>query len=202
MKKKELVYALVLHRFFEQKQAKFTQLELAKQLEISTSTVNNALAPLVKMGAIIVGGMNFRVVDAKKILFYWASARNLRKDVVFSTGVKEGVSFAEKHLPSGVVFTAFTGFKFKFASVPADYGSVYIYADDFAVKQITKRFPQQEAKRATSHARLFVLKKPEKLELACDGGVASNALLFVDLWNLRDWQAKEFLSELEKKMGV
>ncbi|MBI5159335.1 winged helix-turn-helix domain-containing protein [Candidatus Micrarchaeota archaeon] len=201
MKKKELVYALVLHCFFEQRQAKFTQLELARQLGISTSTVNNALSPLVKMGAVVVGGMNFRVVDAKKILLYWASARNLKKDVIFSASVEEGVSFAEKHLPAEVIFTGFTGFKFKFSSVPADYASVYVYASDFAAKQIAKRFPQQETKRQ-SPANLFVLKKPEKLELACENSVASNALLFVDLWNLRDWQAKEFLAELDKKMGV
>lgn len=199
MKKKELVYALVLHRFFERKQAKFTQLELAKQLKISTSTVNNALAPLVKMGAIIVGPMNFRVVDAKKILLYWAGIRNLKSDTVYSTNVVEGVQFAEKHLPAEIVFTAFSGFKFKFGNVPADYGSVYVYADEFAAKQIEKRFPQTKTNKTPN---LYVLRKQEKLESVCEDNVASNSLLFVDLWNLREWQAKEFLGELEKELGV
>ena len=32
--------------------------------------------------------------------------------------------------------------------------------------------------------------------------VVSNELLFVDLWNLREWYAKEFLKALKQKMGL
>src|SRR3989338_9411349 len=85
MKKIEFVYREILYQSLEKKNNKLTQLAVASKLNISLSTVNHALKPLRAMGAIEVKLKNFTVVDGKKMLYYWASLRNIAKDVVYKT---------------------------------------------------------------------------------------------------------------------
>jgi len=66
MKNSELVYRELLSGV-ETENARFTQLGLAKTLGISLSTVNNALMPLRKMGAVkIPYELVERLKEAKK----------------------------------------------------------------------------------------------------------------------------------------
>ena len=99
----------------------------------------------------------------------------------------------EKSMPSGITFTAFTAFRLKFRDVPADYSEVYVYAEEEELGEIKKRFPQKGGP-----ANLIVLLKPEKFG---NEKIVSNELMFVDLWNLKEWYAKEFLKALRQKMG-
>ena len=69
MKKSELVYRELLFNAIEKKNNKLTQLELSKKLSISLSTVNNAIKPLVNMGAIQINLRNLQILDIKKILY-------------------------------------------------------------------------------------------------------------------------------------
>src|SRR3989338_145380 len=110
MKKSELVYREMLRGFLEAKKAKFTQLELARALKISLSTVSNALQPLRRMGAVRVKRRSFEVVNAKKVLYYLASARSLDKDVIYKTRADMTVSGIEKGMPPQVVFAAYTAY--------------------------------------------------------------------------------------------
>ena len=71
--------------------------------------------------------------------------------------------------------------------MPADYSEVYIYSDEDNLKQIKKRFPETK-----NQPNLFILKKEfDKM---------SQSLLFVDLWNLKQWYAKDFLKAMEEKL--
>lgn len=196
MRKNEFVYRELLYQFIEKRNNRFTQLALAKNLVISISTVNNALKPLIAMGAIEIRKMSFSILDYKKLLLYWASMRNLEKDIGYKTRVETSIKNLESAMPSGVTFTAFSAYRFRFKEAAADYDEVYMYANDEAVKEIKKRF-----KESKPPYNLFVLKSNEHLFKTAEKGNASIAQTFVDLWNMRTWYAKEFVKSLERKIG-
>ena len=185
MKKIELVYKYIMDELIERKNKKLTQAEIARSLNISLSTVNLAIGHLKKMNAVRVKKRSFEIVNGKKILLYWASIRNLNKDIVYSTRVENSVAEIEKNMPNGVVYSAYSWYKFRFNDVPADYSEVYVYSDD--LNEIKKRFKENK-----NEPNLFVLKKEfDKMSLA---------LLFVDIWNLKEWYAKDFLKSIEGKI--
>jgi predicted transcriptional regulator len=66
--KVERVYREILYGLLEEKCTKFTQKELSKKCQISISTVNYALKPLVRMHAIEMCRKGFTVVNLKKLL--------------------------------------------------------------------------------------------------------------------------------------
>lgn len=189
MKKIELVYREILFNVMERNNKILTQSHLANALNISLSTVNLALKPLESMNAIKIKKMGFDIIDVKKILYYWASKRNIEKDIIYKTRVEEPVKEIEKQMPNNIVFTAYSAYKFKFKDVPADYSEVYIYGDE----NIKKRF-----KENNKFPNLFILKKDNAEKY---GKTATIANLFVDLWNLKQWYAKDFLNALEAKIG-
>ncbi|MBI1935887.1 hypothetical protein HYS31_05590 [Candidatus Woesearchaeota archaeon] len=190
MKKIEFVYRELLFNAIEKENRHLTQAYLAQALEISLSTVNLALKPLARMNSVRIKKTGFDIIDAKKILYYWASIRNVEKGIIYQTRVDAPVKEIEKEMPDDVVFTAFSAYKFKFKDVPADYSEVYVYGDE----NVKKRF-----KESKEIPNLFVLKKDEIIERY--GKTATAANLFVDLWNLRQWYANDFLKALEAKIG-
>ena len=187
MLKSELVFLEVF------KGAK-TQKEIAERLGISLSTVNNAVEPLARIGAIEKRKFGLKLIDKEKALTYWACIRNLEKDIVYKTRAEMPITEIEKSMPSGVSFTAFTAFKLKFKDVPADYSEVYVYVDEEELAEIKKRFAQK-----SGPPNLIALAKPANFG---DEKIVSDELMFVDLWNLKEWYAKEFLNALKQKIGV
>jgi len=190
MKKIEFVYREILSNAIEKKEKQLTQAYLSRTLKISLSTVHLALQPLVRMYAIKVNPRSFRVIDTRKILYYWASIRNLEKDIVFKTRIEEPIKEIEKQIPNSSIFTAYSAYKFIFKDVPADYSEVYVY-DTLDIK---KRW-----KENVNNPNLFVLQKDYALEHYSN--VVPLAQLFVDLWNLKTWYAKDFLIALENRIG-
>jgi hypothetical protein len=185
----ERVYREILHKILDEKnkEAVFKQQELSKATGLSISTVNYCLVPLESMNAIEKKPFGFRVVDAKKILLYWASKRRLTRDIVYQTFVNASVENIEANVPANSVFTAYSGFKFKFKKVPADYSEVIVYGNK---EDFEKRFEINEKK-----PNLIVLQLDEHL---LKFKTATTAQIFVDLWNLNTWYAKEFLKKLEE----
>lgn len=193
MKKTEIIYREILFDVIENKRNRFTQLELSKKLNVSLSTVNNALRPLDKIGGISIEKRFFSIKDLEKILIFWTTKRNLDKDIIYKTRVDMPISDIEKNLPSKVIYTAYSAYKFKFNDVPADYSEVIVYADD--AEDIQVRFPFKK-----EHANLIVLKKDKEIHRLAKNNIAPLAQIYVDLWNLGTWYAKEFLKELEQKI--
>ena len=186
MKKTERVYNYILEQALEKKRRALTQAEIAKALGVSLSIVNAAIGHLRKMGAVRVKPRGFDVVDARKILYFWASVRNLHKDIVYSTRADRPVGEIEKAMPPGIVYAAYSAYKIKFKDVPADYSEVYVYAGK-EIEQIKKRFPASK-----NRPNLFVLKgELDRMTVAT---------IFVDLWNMTEWYAKDFLTALEAKI--
>ncbi|MBI2663392.1 winged helix-turn-helix transcriptional regulator [Candidatus Woesearchaeota archaeon] len=190
MKKIEFVYREILFNVIEKNNKKLTQAYLANTLKISLSTVNLALKPLVKMNSVKINKNDFDVIDSKKILYYWASIRNVDKDIIYKTRVEEPVREIEKQMPDDVVFAAYSGYKFKFKDVPADYSEVYVYGTE----NIKNRFKEND-----KNPNLFVLEKDSAMEKY--GKTITTANLFVDLWNLKQWYAKDFLKAVGGKIG-
>jgi len=191
MLKKEILYREMLTEALESKILSFTQLALSKKFGFSLSTVNNALKPLEQIGAIEKRERSFRIVDVQKLLTFWATTRNLAKDIVYSTRAEMPVQKIEGSMPAGATFTAYSGYRFLFNESPADYGEAYVYADEKALEEIKKRFPEKKGP-----PNIFVLVKdafmPER--------IAPKAQIYADLWNLKEWYAKDFLDALERRM--
>ena len=196
MKKTESVYREILYGIIEKKETSFTQLGLSKKLNVSLSIVNLAVKKLESLGAVKIMQRSFKILDIKKIIFFWASIRNLWKDVIFKIRVELPVREIERIMPN-VIFTAYSAYKLKFKDVPADYSEVYIYADNEEVEKIKKRLVN--FKTSEKNPNLFILKKDQALS-SCKN--IPNAQIFVDLWNLKEWYSKEFINALEKRIGI
>lgn len=190
MKKIEFVYREILYHCLEKRNNTLTQLAISKKLSISLSTVNHALKPLRNMGAVEVKLRDFTVIDIPKIIYHWASVRNVKKDIIYQTRIEKPVKRIESEMPAEIIWGAYSAHKYKFEDVPADYSEVYIYGDEDEMK---KRFPEKK-----NRPNLFVLKKDQFMERY--GKTTTLAQTFVDLWNLEEWYAKDFLVSLRKKI--
>ncbi len=193
MWKIEFVYRELLFRALESGERSFTQKELSKRLNVSLSNVNHALKPLKRMNAVKVNPRNFSVVNPKKLLFYWASVRNPEKDIIYSTRVEQPVSEIEKNMADDVVFAAYSGYKLGFDDTPADYSEVYVYSSNLA--ELRQRFPEKK-----KNHNLFVLEKDALMDRY--GRTGSIGQVFVDLWNLPQWYAADFLKSLEARIDA
>ncbi len=187
MKRTEEVYREILFQSIEKKNRKLTQSYLADALKMSLSVVNLALEPLKRMNAINIKQRGFEVIDVKKILYYWASIRNVEKDIIYKTRAEKPVRKIESEMPADAIYAAYSAYKFKFKDVPADYSEVYVYCDD--LKEIEKRFPKNN-----NVPNIFVLKKDRNMKSV------TTAQIFVDLWNLKEWYARGFLNSMEAKI--
>ena len=189
MKKAELVYRELLYQVIEKKNRTLTQAGLARTLNVSLSTVNSAIKKLESLGAVNIKPRAFKVIDVKKVLYFWASTRNLQKDIIYETRIEKPVKEIEKLMPDTVIFGAYTAHKFLFKDVPADYSEVYVYGDE-SLKERFKEF------KGTPN--FFVLKKDEQIEKY--GKTTTIANTFVDLWNLKEWYSKEFIKAMEERL--
>lgn len=194
MKQIELIYRELLYQAIEKENRITTQLELSKKLLVSLSTVNSAIKKLAKMNAVKIEKMNLKIIDIKKILYYWASIRNIEKDIIYKTRVEMPVKEIEKNMPN-IIYGAYTAYKLKFNDVPADYSEVYVYANETELKEIKKRYLKNY-----SNPNLFVLRvdsQQKKYPKTCTIGQ-----LFVELWNLKEWYASDFVKALENEIFV
>lgn len=194
MKQSELVYQEILFQALEKKNRSFTQAELSRTLNISLSIINKAIKNLEKIGAVEIRRRSFHLIDPKKALYFWASQRNLQRDIFYSTRAEMPVIEIEKSLPDKIIFGSFSAYKFRFRDVPADYSEVYAYASEDELAEIKKRFPERKGP-----PNLIVLKKDKNMKKY--GRTTTLALTFADLWNLREWYAQEFIKSLEVKLN-
>lgn len=193
MTKKETIWRYILHKALTERVLTFTQKSIAKEFRISTSTVFNALTVPRKIGAIEVRGRFFRLRDFEKLLLIWATARNFKSDISYSTFVPSEVREIEGRMPPDVIFGAFSAYRFAYHEEPSDYSAVYVYADD--VEEIRRRFPKQKGS-----PNLFVL-KPDS-QLASFGKTTPDVQTFADLWNISEWYTKDYLNALKKRMNI
>ncbi|MEK6892574.1 MAG: winged helix-turn-helix transcriptional regulator [Nanoarchaeota archaeon] len=198
MKKTEEVFREILHKGIEEKKFNLTQSELSKKLGISLSIINSAVKRLENMGAIKIKQREFQIIDIRKILFHWASLRNIKQDIIFKARIEMPAREIERIMPD-VTFTAFSAFKLMFDDVPADYSEVYVYASDNELNDIKNRISSLKFNENDINSNFFVLKKDKNIDLYKSIPFSN---LFVDLWNLKEWYAKDFLNALENKLEI
>lgn len=163
----------------------FEQKELAEKFNFSTSTVFAALKPLRSIGAVTVTGRNFKIADFEKILLFWATHRNLNRDIIYQTRVEAPALEIEGLMPPNITYGAYSAARMLLKSASADYDKVYVYSDS-----LEKRFPQK-----AGAPNIFALKSDPFLK----NGITTVSQTFVDLWNLPDWYAQDFLNDLKAK---
>ena len=192
MTKKEVIWREILFQAIENKKFEFTQKELAQKYGFSLSTVFNALK-IPREANIIEGKRGFRIQDIEKFLYLWATFRKIKKDIIYQTAVKKGVFEIEGEMPPNVIFAAYSAFLKKYKIAPADYDKVYVYVEEKNLKEIKNRFPPQKG-----YQNLIVLKADPWLKNF--GKLTPDCQTFVDLWNLPEWYAKDFLNALKEKI--
>jgi hypothetical protein len=188
MKKNEWIYREILYRVIEKGERFFTQKALSERCGVSIGNVNKSLSVLEKMNAIEKKPRGFSVINWRKILLYWASNRNLENDIVYKTRADGRVDGIERNLPQAV-FTAYSGYKFAFRTVPADYSEVIVYGNEGSIRE---RFPERKG-----IPNLIVLKTDPHMEKFKRVPLAQ---IYVDLWNMGTWYAEDFIRELDKKL--
>lgn len=196
MLKIEYVWRDLLDRVIEKRDPDFTITEISKKYSLSTSVVNHALIPPRDLNIVKINKTSSRVTDWERLLFFWATRRSLKKDIVYSTFANLPVYDREGLMPPEVIPTAYTAFRLKFQKIPADYDHIYFYSN--RIEKVIKRFSIKSAP-----PNIFILKpdpflaKTKKISLA---------QLFVDLWNLPEWYAKDFsdaaLLEIKKRLNL
>lgn len=197
MSKKEIIWREILYQTIEKKNRRFTQKDLAAKFGFSLSTVFNALKAPRRTGAVKVTGRNFEVINVEKFLYLWATARNLKKDIIYQTRVNGSVMDIEGLMPDSVIYGVYSAYRLRFGEAPADYDKVYVYVQNPA--EIKKRFPPLKLKAGTfSNFNLIALKADPFLKNY--GQTTTLTQTFVDLWNLPEWYAKDFSEALKNKI--
>lgn len=193
MKKIETIWNYLLWTAIEKKEFKHTQKALAINFNYSLSTVNSAVKQLALIGAVDVHGKFFIVKDPKKILLFWATHRNIQKNIIYETFIDAQVMEIEGLIPPEAIFGGYTAVKYILGEPPADYSKVYFYINEEKISEVIKRFP-----KLAGNSNVIVLKAyPKQSEY---GNFTNIAQTFVDIWNMNDWYAKDYLNELERKI--
>ena len=192
MKKIETVWANLLYQTLERRQTHFQQQKLAQQLSISLSTVNHALKDIRRLGAIQVTGSGGEVVDAEKILMHWANRRSIKNDIVSQLNLAPSPIEVEGSLPTASILGGYSAVRHRFGETPADYSAVYVYHP--RPELVLDRFKTEPA----GPTQLVILNLDSRLPV--DKEMTTLAHTFVDLWNLTDWMAKDFVIRVKQEI--
>lgn len=196
MKKIERVWHWVLYNYLEKKEKTFTLQQVAQQLDIAISTVHHALRVPVQSGAIRKASRLFVLEDPKKLLYYWASVRNLERDMLARATTPGSVRELEGLALPGSIYAGYSAARFLLPEVPADYSTVYFYLAQEQLPAFIERFG---ADSATDQPTVVALAMPA--DMPALGSHTTLIQTFVDIWNLRDWYAREFINTLEIKIN-
>lgn len=196
MNKKCSVYREILYQKRTSGRIKFTQKELAETLGISVSTVFHALKTARDASIVRVTGRFFIVQDYRKLLYLFATERNLKKDILLELRLDAGVYDIEACMPPTSTFGLYSAARFLLPAMPVEYDHVYVYAEQKDIAQIRER-----VRALASHTKkerfpnFFVIEKDSLF------GRYAQPLpeqVFVDAWNASEWYAKDILAKLEE----
>ena len=143
------------------------------------------------MSAIQVSGRFFILENPEKLLYHWASVRNIQKDIAYSIRTDLPVFEIEGRMPPGAVFGTYSAARMFLSEAPADYDKVYVYHPNPQV--VRDRFEAQKGQE-----NLIILRADNFLTTY--GSVTTPCQTFVDLWNLSDWYAEEFVRALKEQI--
>lgn len=180
---------------------KFTQKALAGKFGFSVSTVFNALKDLRTAGIVKVSGSFFVLEDWGKLMYKWTSERSLGKEIYGRYRASGDVREIEGLALPDAAFGLYSGFKFLFDYVPAEYDHVYIYLKEKRLGDFLDRISTEgkELKKDDRNPNLFFLKPDDFIE---GYGSMPPEQLFVDIWNAPEWYSKDFIKELKNNFDI
>ncbi|MBI2029169.1 winged helix-turn-helix domain-containing protein [Candidatus Gottesmanbacteria bacterium] len=194
MMKIETIYHYLLYSALQEKRFSFTQQELAKSFDYSLSTISHALKIPEELGAIKKTSKFFVLQDFKKLLYYWATVRRFKKDIIYQTYIDAPVVEIEGLVPAGTIYACYSAGRRILEDAPADYAKVYFYFDKEKVEIVKNRFPEVNNREAN----LFVIAK--SFDMDKYGLITTIPQTFVDIWGLSDWYGRDFILALEEKI--
>jgi len=194
MKKIETIWHFLLYIALAQKVFKHTQEEIACSFGFSLSTVYHALKIPSQIGAIRKESKFFVLADVFKLLYYWASVRNLERNIIYKTYYEAPINQLEGLIPAQSIYAGYTAAKKLLGEPPADYDKVYFYFKESDMDQVKLRFPPQNQ----TLPNIFVLELNESMRKF--GPITTLPHTFVDIWNLKDWYGRDFTQKLEEKI--
>lgn len=194
MKKIETIWHYLLNEAINKRVFRHTQQGLAQWSGFSLSTINHALEKPSQIGAIRKETKFFVLEDTIKLLYYWASIRNVQKSILYETYAEGSIHEREGLvLPSGI-YACYSAATKHLGEPPADYTQLYFYESEKNLKEVERRFPKQNRQAAN----VYILKKSPGM--GAYGQITTIPQTFVDIWNLRDWYSKDFVVKLEEKI--
>ncbi|MEX1061528.1 MAG: hypothetical protein WEC39_00200 [Patescibacteria group bacterium] len=195
MKKIETVWHEILYQALQNKIYKHTQQDLAKKFSYSLGTIHHALKIPTQIGAIRKESKFFVLQDFGKLLYYWASLRNFKKDITYQTYFEGTATQIEGLATPSSIYAGYSAGRKILQEPPTDYERVYFYVNQKNLDEFKQRFPLSKAAKAN----IFALKMPPPMEQY--GLVATLPQTFVDIWNLEDWYSRDFTKALEEKIN-
>lgn len=198
MNKKCAIYREILARKRTAGHIRFTQKELAQTLGISTSTVFHALKTARDTSIIRVTGRFFVLQDYRKLLYLFATERNLTKDIADSWHLEGSPFDIESVMPPGVRFGLYSAARFFFPTMPVEYDHVYIYArteDIESVRLRVEQFIPKDGNEKKGSKNFFII-TPDPLFSRYAHPLFEQ--IFADVWNAPEWYAKDILKACEE----
>lgn len=195
MKKYERVYREILTGILNKKE-RFSQLELSKKCYVSLGLANKVLKRLKEIGAVEIFPMQFRVLDASKILFDWATKRNINKDIEEKYSIDMKTKEIEKSLP--FILTAYSGLRLLSKSVPFEYNKVYAYVSEDE-KEILKIWLKDKPLTKGRENLFFIFTNDRHLIENSKKKIAPIPQIFVDIYSLSGIESKYFIKDILEK---
>src|SRR3989338_6584958 len=85
MLKIEAIWRELLYQSIENRNITFKTTDLASKYKLSLSTVHHSLIPLSNLGIVKIGKRISEIRDMERLLMYWATRRDLKKDICYQT---------------------------------------------------------------------------------------------------------------------
>jgi len=194
MRKEERILREILTGIKEGKE-RFFQKDISKVCNVSIGLVNKVIKKLEFQGSVQRGGRGFSVIDANKILFYWATKRRIKEEVSEKYYIKSSVENIEKTLPNCVIFTAFSGWRLLTGRVPADYREVYVFVPKGSEEVM--RLWLKGNKPSKGPENLFIIyTDDEHLIKNSKKNIVPVPQIFVDLYSVGGISSKYFLNDI------
>lgn len=194
MKKEERILREILIGVKENKEI-FFQKNLSKDCNVSIGLVNKVIKRLELQSSLQKKGKGFSVIDPNKILLYWATRRQIQKEINERYYIKASVETIEKTLPGCVIFTAFSAWRLLKGRVPADYREVYVFVPKNHEKMV--KLWLKENKPSKGPENLFIIyTDDEHLIKTSKENVAPIPQIFVDLYSIGGISSKYFLRDI------
>jgi len=195
MKKYERIYREILIGILNKKE-KFSQLELSKKCYISIGLVNKILKKLKEMGAVEIFPMEFRILDASKIIFEWAAKRNINNDISEKYCLNMKTIEIEKSLP--FILTAYSAWRLLNKNIPFEYNNIYVYVPE-EQKELLKVWLKDKIIEKGKENLFIIFTDDRHLIENCKKKIAPLPQVFVDLYSLPEFQSKYFIKDILEK---